>query len=120
MKRWYKYIKPYLPYFIIGPICMIVEVLGEIVMPKMLAFIIDYGVQHKDMPPALQSLYQLLGADAPFILAIMAGMILTAVLMMLGGVGGAYFGAKASVNFAADLREDVYRKVQRFSFSIYR
>lgn len=117
MKRWYKYIKPYLPYFIIGPICMIVEVLGEIVMPKMLAFIIDYGVQHKDMPPALQSLYQLLGADAPFILAIMAGMILTAVLMMLGGVGGAYFGAKASVNFAADLREDVYRKVQRFSFS---
>ena len=29
--------------FIIGPICMIVEVIGEVVMPKMLALIIDYG-----------------------------------------------------------------------------
>ena len=43
MKRWYKYIKPYLPFFIIGPICMIVEVIGEILMPKFLSLIIDYG-----------------------------------------------------------------------------
>ena len=35
----------------------------------------------------------------------------------LGGVGGAYFGAKASVNFASDLRSDVYKKVQKFSFA---
>ena len=44
-------------------------------------------------------------------------MILTAVLMMGGGVGGAYFGAKAAVNFASDLRRDVYGKVQAFSFA---
>jgi len=37
--------------------------------------------------------------------------------MMTGGVAGAYFGAKASVNFAADLRHDIYTKVQGFSFS---
>lgn len=117
MKRWFKYIKPYLPYFILGPICMIVEVLGEVIMPKLLASIIDYGVEGEDMPAWLQRVYDTLGSDAPFILAIMVGMILTAVLMMIGGVGGAYFGAKASVNFAADLREDVYRKVQKFSFA---
>ncbi|MCI8332236.1 MAG: ABC transporter ATP-binding protein [Clostridiales bacterium] len=117
MKRWYKYIRPYLAYFIIGPVCMIVEVLGEIVMPKLLACIIDYGAQGGAKPPFIEWFYQLFGADAPFILAIMAGMILTAVLMMLGGIGGAYFGAKAAVNFAADLREDVYGKVQQFSFS---
>ena len=29
MKRFYPYIKPYLRYFIIGPVCMIVEVIGE-------------------------------------------------------------------------------------------
>ena len=37
MKRWIKYIKPYLPAFILGPICMIVEVLGEVWMPKLLS-----------------------------------------------------------------------------------
>ncbi len=44
-------------------------------------------------------------------------MVLTALIMMAGGVGGSYFGTKASVNFAADLRADVYQKVQTFSFS---
>ncbi|MBQ7050165.1 MAG: ABC transporter ATP-binding protein, partial [Firmicutes bacterium] len=44
-------------------------------------------------------------------------MLVTALLMMLGGVGGAYFGAKASINFGADVRRDVYAKVQTFSFS---
>jgi len=46
--------------------------------------------------------------------AILIGIVL---LMMTGGVFGAYFGAKASVNFAADLRKDVYSKVQKFSFA---
>ena len=50
-------------------------------------------------------------------LGYMIGMVLTALAMMLGGVGGAYFGAKASVNFAADIRNDVYKKVQAFSFA---
>ena len=117
MKKWYKYIKPYLPFFILGPICMIVEVIGEVLMPKFLAAIIDYGLEGKEMPPALQKIYGILGSDAPFIIAIAAAMIITAVLMMIGGVGGAYFGAKAAVNFSTDLRADLYRKVQKFSFA---
>ena len=121
MKRWYKYIKPYLPYFILGPLCMIVEVIGEVLMPKLLAFIIDFGVDgvegKEDVPKALLWLFDKLGGNAGFIIAIAAGMILTAVLMMIGGVGGAWFGAKASVNFAADLRGDIYAKIQEFSFA---
>lgn len=101
MKRWMKYVKPYLPYFIIGPVCMIVEVIGEVVMPKFLAMVINGAASH-----------------TPWYSVGVAGlMILTALLMMAGGVGGAYFGAKASVNFAADLRQDVYMHVQKFSFS---
>ena len=122
--RWFKYVKPYLPWFIIGPLCMIVEVVGEVVMPKLLAYIIDYGVTHKmtDPPAWLSWTYGILNQsfedpDAPLIVALAVGMVLTAVLMMIGGVGGAYFGAKASVNFAADLRADIYRKVQKFSFA---
>lgn len=117
MKRWFKYIKPYLPAFILGPLCMIVEVIGEVVMPKLLALIIDYGAGDKEAPAFIQKLYDLFGTDSGFIVAIMTGMILTALLMMIGGVGSAWFGAKASVNFSSDLRRDVYKKVQKFSFS---
>ena len=44
VKRWFKYARPYLPYFIIGPICMIVEVVGEMMLPKFLAQVINNGV----------------------------------------------------------------------------
>lgn len=117
--KWRKYVMPYLPYFIIGPLCMIVEVIGEVVMPKLLAYIIDFGVKHsmEDAPAWLTWLYDVLGTDSALVVALAVGMVLTAVLMMIGGVGGAYFGAKASVNFAADLRADIYRKVQKFSFA---
>ena len=96
---------------------MIVEVLGEVVMPKLLAYIIDYGVGEKEATPFIAFLYGLFGTTNGFVVAIMTGMILTAVLMMIGGVGGAWFGAKAAVNFASDIRSDVYGKVQTFSFS---
>ena len=116
---WFKYVKPYWVYFVVGPLCMIVEVIGEVVMPRLLAYIIDYGVKHEtsDMPAWLEWLYRTLRTDSAFVVAIAVGMVLTALIMMVGGVGGAYFGAKAAVNFAADLRADIYRKVQKFSFS---
>lgn len=101
-----KYIKPYLPYFIIGPLCMIVEVLGEVVMPKLLSAVINRA---SDGAPG--------SLTVGFSLLVMCLMIVTALFMMAGGVGGAYFGAKASVNFAADLREDLYAKIQTYSFS---
>ncbi len=117
--KWSRYIKPYLPYFIIGPLCMIVEVVGEVLMPKFLALIVDYGLDQapiEEAPAVVRWLLEKIDAPA-YIVAIMVSMIITAVLMMIGGVGGAYFGSKAAVNFAADLRADVYRKVQTFSFS---
>lgn len=103
MKKWFKYIKPYIAYFILGPICMVIEVIGEVVMPKLLAVVIN-------------------NANAGTLtngtsLGIMGLMVLTAVLMMAGGAGGAYFAIKASVNFAADLRLDAYNRIQKFSFS---
>lgn len=102
MKRYFKYVKPYLPYFIIGPILMIVEVIGEVILPKFMANIINNGAASHDIP---------------YIISMGIMMVLTAVLMMIGGIGGAYFAARAAVNFAADLRSDVFARVQRFSFS---
>ena len=103
MKRWWKYIKPYLPFFLLGPLCMIIEVIGEVLMPKLLSVVIN-GAADKTLT---------IGSS----IGVTALMILTALIMMGGGVGGAYYGAKASVNFAADLRADLYRKVQTFTFA---
>lgn len=102
MKRYWKYVKPYLAAFIIGPLSMIVEVIGEVMLPKLMANIINVGAaQH----------------NVPYIISMGAAMIVTAFLMMAGGIGGAYFAAKAAISFAADLRSDVFDKVQKFSFA---
>ena len=98
-----KYVRPYWPYFVFGPLCMIVEVVGEVVLPKLYAMIVNNGV--------------VAGMGPGYIAWAMAFMIITALLMMAGGVGGAYFGAKASVNFSSDLRRDIFAKVQSFSFA---
>jgi ATP-binding cassette subfamily B protein len=103
MKRWYKYIKPYLAYFIIGPLCMLIEVAGEIALPLCLAEIINRA---NNGTLTVESSIGIAGI-----------MVLLALIMMAGGVGGSYFGAKGSVNFAADLRSDVYAKVQKYSFA---
>ncbi len=82
---------------------MIVEVAGEVIMPRLLSVVINRANEG------------LLTTGTS--LQTMGLMILNAVVMMAGGVGGAYFGTKASVNFAADLRRDLYSTIQTYSFS---
>ena len=102
MKRYWKYIKPYLPAFICGPLLMIVEVIGEVLLPKFMANIINIGAANQDVP---------------YIITMGIVMVVTALLMMAGGIGGAYFAAKAAISFAADIRKDPFEKVQKFSFA---
>lgn len=101
--HWFKYIKPYLFYFIITPLCMLMEVAGEVIMPRLLGMVIDS--QKNGTLTVSESLL------------VMLAIILCALAMMAGGIGGSYFGAKASVNFAADLRQDIFEKVQTYSFA---
>lgn len=98
-----KYVTPYLSAFILGPIFMIVEVLGEVFMPKLMAMIINEGIGN--------------GAGNGYIILKGLIMVLLALCMMAGGTLGAYFAVKASANFAAALRRDVFTKVQEFSFA---
>ena len=102
MSRYWKYMKPYLSAFIIGPLLMIVEVVGEVALPKFMANIINIGAAQQNVP---------------YIIGMGAAMVATALLMMAGGIGGAYFAAKASISFSADLRSDVFDQVQKFSFA---
>jgi len=102
MRRYWKYVKPYLSAFIIGPILMIVEVIGEVVMPLLLSNIIDNGIVG--------------GRGISYIITMGVTMVITALFMMAGGVGGAYFAIKVSTGFANDLRKDLFNRIQKFSF----
>ena len=102
MKKYLKYIKPYLIYFILGPIFMLTEVFGEIWIPRLMSFIINNGVANRDVA---------------YIFKIGGVMLCACLVMVIGGIGGAYFAAKASVSFSADLRSDLFKKIQGFSFA---
>lgn len=102
MKRYKKYITPYLGAFLMGPLMMLTEVAGEVALPKLMSLIINNGVA---------------GRDTGYILK--TGLLMAAVVvcMAVGGILGSYFAAKASINFTADLRRDVFKRVQQFSFA---
>ena len=102
MKRYWKYIRPYLPFFILGPLLMLSEVAGEIVLPKLMSGMMDYGVM-EDL-------------GTPYIIGQALKMLLCILIMICGGTGGHYFSVKASAHFSADLRKDVFSRVQEFSF----
>ena len=84
------------------PIFMVLEVLMEVLIPAIMAQIIDVGVAEMDMN---------------YILLMSAFLILTALLSLFFGVMGAKFGSDAGAGFSTNLRHDLYSKVQEFSFS---
>ena len=105
MKGYFKYIRPHILFFIFGPIFMITEVIGEVLMPRLLSLIIDSGIITGNM-----------SGDSAYIIKIGISMVCVALMMMLGGVLGNYFAVRASVGFASDLRADLFRHFQTFSF----
>ena len=101
LKRYKKYITPYLSAFVIGPLMMLTEVAGEVMLPKFMSMIINNGVADRTLA---------------YIGKMGALMVLTVLFMAVGGILGAYFSAKASISFTSDMRNDLFRKVQQFSF----
>jgi len=81
-KRYKSYILPYKSAFILGPLMMVTEVLGEILLPKFMSMIINHGVAQK---------------DGGYILKMGLVMAITSFLMAAGGILGAYFAAKTSL-----------------------
>ena len=102
MKRYLKFIKPYTLFYILGPIMMLTEVFGEIWLPKLMSLIIDNGVANKDIAYIIRIAGLMLGA---------------CLIMIIGGTFGNYFAVRASVRTSADLRSELFGKIQRFSFA---
>ena len=102
IKTLARQIKEYKRASLVTPIFMILEVAMEMVIPLLMASIIDDGVQAGDMK---------------HIFAIGCYMILAAIVGLFAGVMGGKYGAKASTGFARNLREAMYENIQTFSFS---
>ena len=102
IKTLAKQIKEYKRASIATPIFMILEVAMEMVIPLLMASIIDDGVEAGDMK---------------HIFVIGCYMILAALVGLFAGIMGGKYGAKASTGFARNLREAMYENIQTFSFS---
>ena len=102
IKTLARQIKEYKRASLVTPIFMILEVAMEMVIPLLMASIIDDGVQAGDMK---------------HIFVIGCYMILAAIVGLFAGVMGGKYGAKASTGFARNLREAMYENIQTFSFS---
>ena len=87
---------------ILTPLCMIGEVVMEMIIPKLMSSIIDDGVTAGN----LSHIYRIGG-----------WMIVAAAFGLLFGVLGGVFGARASTGYARNLRRSMYRNIQTFSFA---
>ncbi|HML21157.1 MAG TPA: ABC transporter ATP-binding protein [Aggregatilinea sp.] len=95
------YIKPYRNLAVIAPLLMVVEVVCDLMLPRLLQTIVDQGIAQGDLTLVLRT--GLL-------------MILVTSIGAVGGIGCTVFAVRAAMNFGADLRIAAYRKVQTLSF----
>ena len=94
------YVKPYTLFAILGPLLMCVEVAMDLLQPTIMQHIIDVGIANN---------------DNAYVIWLGLLMLLTAIIGLIGGAGCTIYSTKASVNFAADIRRDVFKKTEQFS-----
>lgn len=97
-----KEVKEFKASSLITPVFMILEVLMEMLIPFLMASIIDQGVNAGD----IGHIYRVGGL-----------MIVAALIGLAAGIAGGRFGAKASTGFAKNLREAMFNNIQSFSFA---
>jgi len=102
IKTLASYIKEFKWLSLATPLLMIMEVLMEILIPTMMASLIDGGVDRGNIAHVFTT----------------GGlMVLMAVMSLLFGVGGGRTAAKASTGFARNLRRGMFENIQTFSFA---
>ena len=102
MRKLLPHMKKYLPYAILCPILMILEVFADVAIPYLMAKIVDIGIAN---------------GDINYVIQIGVTMIIASILGMVFGILSAYTGAKAGYGFAAEIRLETFKKVQGFSFA---
>ncbi|MBR1817167.1 MAG: ABC transporter ATP-binding protein, partial [Lachnospiraceae bacterium] len=102
LKTLGKQIKEFKAASILTPICMILEVIFDMIIPLLMGKIVSNGIEKEDMS---------------YIVKVGVVMIILALCGLLSGILGGVFGAKASTGFARNLREAMFNNIQTFAFS---
>ncbi len=101
VKRILQEIKEYKAATLVTPVFMILEVAMEMVIPLLIADLVDKGVEQGNM----SEIYRIGGY-----------MLICAVIGLFGGIMGAVYGSKASAGLAKNLRKGMFENIQTFSF----
>ena len=102
MRKLLKYLKNYKKESIIGPLFKLLEACFELIVPLIMARMIDTGIRQQDMG---------------YILRMGGVLILFAALGLTCSLTAQYFAAKASVGFGTELRHDMFRHIQELSYA---
>ena len=96
------YLKPYWRWAVLAPLLMTLEVVMDLMQPRLLQRIVDEGITPMNLDVILRTGLLMVGL---------------AVVGWFGGAGNGWFTTRAAQGFGADLRGAVFRHVQRLSFS---
>ncbi|MDD3726281.1 MAG: ABC transporter ATP-binding protein [Candidatus Ratteibacteria bacterium] len=98
---FFEYLRPYKKSVILAPLLMILEVVMDLLQPKLLALLVDEGITKGNLQLIIHSGLLMLGI---------------AIIGLIGGIGCTIFSSIASQNFGHDLRKDVFKKIQNAQF----
>ena len=101
IKKLASYVKEYKKSAILTPIFVILEVVMEVIIPLLMAKIIDVGIQNNDIH---------------YIMEMGILLIISAILSLCFGMLSGRFAAKASAGYAKNLRKAMFYKIQDYSF----
>lgn len=102
IKRLLKSVREFKMDALLTPFFVVLEVVMEVIIPLVMALLIDKGIDGQDMAAIWK--YGII-------------LVLCAMLALMFGAAAGTFAARASTGFARNLRHDMYYNVQNFSFS---
>lgn len=102
LRRIFSYMRPYRRAALLSVLCVLAESVCELVIPLLMADIIDIGVAH---------------GDQGYIMRQGGKMVLCALCALVLGIGSARFAAVCGQGLGAELRRAEYQKLQSFAFS---
>lgn len=102
MKKLLIYLKKYTAESILAPLFKLLEASFELIVPLVIAAIIDVGIQNN---------------DTGYIFSRSGFLVILALIGMVASITAQYFAAKAATGFGRGLRHSLYEKMQSFSFN---
>ncbi len=102
IKKLASYIKEYKKSAILSPICVSIETILEVLIPFLMAYLIDNGIEKND----INEIYKIGGI-----------LVICSILALIFGILSGKYASSASTGFARNLRKNIFYNVQNFSFS---